>query len=175
MNSEAETRKVSSGYEILQVYALEQHYEVVAPENREDDLEVAGGEEEPPIGVNWDWRILKDREFEVQFGVEMPPTADLGEIIRVRFVLRAKAGDNVSIPPISFVQAPAIAVLVPYIREAITSMSVRGPIGVRYLNPLNVPALAERFPIEESIGARQLTDDPDLAALYGWDHGPSDS
>lgn len=175
MNSEAESRRVSSGYEILQVYALEQHYEVVAREDRKEDLEVPGEEEEAPIGVNWDWRVLKDREFEVQFGVEMPPTADLGEVISVRFVLRAKAGEQVSIPPIAFVRAPAIAVLVPYIREAITSMSVRGPIGVRYLNPLNVPALAERFPMEESIGARQLMDDSDLAAMYGWEQNGAES
>lgn len=167
MNDEQQAQ-VSSGYEILQIYALEQFYDATvepaeAPQSQDDKTT------EPPLGVNWDWRVISEREFEVQFGIEMAPSPDIHEYIRVRFVLRAKAGEEVTIPVAEFVGAPAISVLVPYLREAITSMSVRGPIGVRYLNPLNVRALAKRFPFEESMGAGQLKQDPELAALYGWE------
>jgi preprotein translocase subunit SecB len=165
--------RVSSGYEILQVYALEQHYEVVAevPEG----VEESPGTEEP-LGVNWDWRIIEGRDFEVQLGLEMPPTAELHELLRVRFVLRARAGENLSISPANFVRGPAISVLIPYLREAITSLSARGPIGVRYLNPLNANSLAAQFSFEGSFGGRQLSEDPELAAIYAPEneHQPSE-
>lgn len=151
-----------SGYEILQVYALEQHYEVVDAPAEE---EAADGE--APLGVSWDWRVLEGPNFEVQLGIEMPPTKELHELVRVRFVLRARAGTNLSVPPRDFVCGPAIALLIPYIREAITSMSVRGPIGVRYLNPLNAHGLAAQFDFEQSRGASQLAENSELTALYG--------
>lgn len=168
MSTDLGKAPASSGYEILQIYALEQHYEVVSEGQPADEAAEDETTEELPIRANWDWRVLHERDFEVQFGIEMPPTAEVHESIRVRFVLRARAGKDLTLQPFKFVMAPAISLLIPYIRETITSMSVRGPIGVRYLNPLNANALAGHFSFEKSIGARQLADDPDLAELYGW-------
>lgn len=174
MTAESAGQKVASGYEILQVYAVEQHYEVVtdAPsdEGTADDSESV----DPPLGVNWDWRVLHDRDFEVQFGIELPPTAEFHELIRVRFVLRARAGEELSLPPVDFVGGPAISLLLPYIREAVSSMSVRGPLGVRYINPLNARALAEQFSFDESMGAKQLSENPALSEIYRPESGSHD-
>lgn len=148
-------KKGASGYRLEKVYALEARYERVPTD---EDLE-----RERPLEFFWDWRILEPRRFEVVFGAAVSEGDGCPDmfmaVVAGSFEL---VGDVQSIAVQKFVSLNAPALLTPYLREALSSLSGRGAFSTYYLPPINIGALSEELDFNASTGATQMEEQPQL-------------
>lgn len=139
------------------VHALEQVC-LVAPETQE-----VPDDDHNPIAHRWDWRFVGKGEFQVRLGLRIGPVVSRPEFLQVLMVGRFRMLDLMELPAVSqFAATNAAATLVPHIRSALATLSMRGPFGAYHLPLLNVISLAEDFEEEEAEGWRQAQEDPDL-------------
>lgn len=169
MSGPAQAAVPSSGFSIAAVFARELRYELVAVDDREG-LEEAEDDQDRPITVFWDWRVVsEERAFETVFGVELQPTKQFYERIRATYVGRFQLTDEET-PALDvrdFAKANAIAFLIPYVREAISSLAGRGPFGPYILHPVNAAQLARSIPEKKTTAGDQYRSEPDLAEIFG--------
>jgi preprotein translocase subunit SecB len=151
-----------AGYEMTRLYFSELVYRVVNP------AELAAASGLLPVDLGWDWRIAGERSFDVLLRVALAPTAERLDQVRVTVVGTFLAEqDECSVPFEKFVQLHATALLLPYIREAVSHLTARGPFGSYHLPPINVHRLMKDFVLANSTGAAQLRDDPAVVAQLG--------
>ncbi|MCC6649885.1 MAG: protein-export chaperone SecB [Candidatus Eisenbacteria bacterium] len=148
-----------SGFGLERVCFIEQHLRLV---EQVDDLPDA----DPNVQFGWDWRITGDRQFEVILQVQTSPTRRRPEeaavLLTGQFVAR---GEGLSVPVVAFVSAQAPAILLPWARECISSLTGRGFFGQFMLPPLNVLTLMSNVDKAAATGARQLATE---ASSHGW-------
>lgn len=164
--------EAASGYILERIHVAEQQYRSVVAENLRDTQDPA----DRLVQLGWDWRPLGERRFEVVLELQCHPVTVAPEHAHVRLFGVFSAGPEVpaiSFP--SFVKVNATAILFPYAREVISTMTGRGPYGAFHLNPLNVAALAETFDMEQSSGAKFLSENPELATTFGFEVGGESS
>lgn len=152
-----------SGYLLRRIYAVELRYVHRPPS--EDDKALANG-----MQIEWDWRIQGEREFAVIFGVRFAPTEEYSHEIVVRMVGEfALAGEGRPTPALEdFCRVGATAIMYPFVRESIASLTVRPPVERSLLlPPQNVDDLMAGMKFEASTGARQLSDFPVFDAVAG--------
>lgn len=150
-----------SGYRLHRIYVADQAYRLVPPT---DDLRPSTQHGDRSGNVGWDWRPLGQRQFEVILHVTLDPTTATPEAAHVRIVgVFEGVGEIPSVSFREFLTANGPAILFPYAREAISTMTGRGPYGAFHLNPLNVRALGAAFDLDATEGARVLRDNPDIA------------
>ncbi len=83
-------------------------------------------EEDGSVSFSWDWRIEGDRDFGVALGISIPATEN--QIYEVRAVVVGRFGVLGENPPLSFSEFcrfGATAIIFPYVRETISSLTGR--------------------------------------------------
>lgn len=160
-----------TGYTLLQVYSNAQHLEVKQPH--------ASGAGEGEFDLAWDWKILGDATFEVILRIELHATKQRHEEALVSICGRFQVnGQPKTVEFRSFVQTQAVAILFPFAREGLASLTARGFYGPLLLPPMNVARLLERAKFDESTGAKQMADGLPHGLLFGGDEialGPAAS
>ena len=158
-----DAKDVGSGLRIKKIAAMEQHCESFDP----GDVE----EQEAVGHVMWDWSVQDDRTFGVALGVVISATKARPEELRVLMTgtFEIKGDERLPLSLKSFVEVGAPTILVPYIREAISSMTGRGPHGAFHLEPMNVRTLLAGTEAEEATGVDQLKEYPEFAKFFAED------
>jgi preprotein translocase subunit SecB len=142
--------EVRAGFRINRLFFVEQSQKVTAPTK-----EMPKGQR--PVKLLWDWRKASERVFEVKVGVEVGPVQEAPETLVVHLVARF----SLIGPPVDdeklrqYATINAVGILLPYTREALTALSVRGSCGPFYLEPLNVVELMRRYDRSRATGARE--------------------
>jgi preprotein translocase subunit SecB len=159
--------EIQAGYRLERVHVAEQEYRLVVDEN----LPELDDPNDREVNFGWDWRPLGPRRFEVVIEINCGPVDGAPEIARVRlFGVFEAVGDVPTVSFAEFIRANAPAILFPYAREVISTMTGRGPHGTFHLNPLNVAALIGKFDIEKTSGARFLAENPAIAESFGLEY-----
>ena len=139
-----------AGFSLEKVYAAEQSQRTV----QADDLPA---DPEQRIGFGWDWRILEPRLFEVMLHIGLGPTKGRPEEVGVSIcgVFRIM-GEATSVRVLDFVRVQGPAILMPFVRESISSLTSRGYFGQVLLPPINVQVLMQQRDPKAATGAKQL-------------------
>lgn len=165
---------VRSGYRLERVYVAQQEYRVLDVDELSDTV---GAEREVSFG--WDWRALGPRRFEVLIEVSVDPSRESPELANVRLFGVFSAGKpKLSIAFKDFVGTNAPAILFPYAREIISTMTGRGPFGAFHIEPLNIRAITGAVRLDETSGHEYLRAHPEEAAnfeLYDVDEESSET
>lgn len=141
----------TSGYNFERVYTNHQSSRAVA---KSSDLAP-----EPSLFFGWDWRRLSEGHFEVTVQLGIDPSAQRPEEIRVTLSGRfSPTGIAQEVPLESFVRFHAPAILMPFVRDAVASLTTRGFFGQLLLPPMNVQLLMESQDPEKTTGFRQRSD-----------------
>jgi preprotein translocase subunit SecB len=122
------------------------------------------------LGFGWDWRITTDDRFEVALAVQVPPTKERREYVEVSLVGVFRYGEpNAphSLPLKNLVRENAVAMMLPFAREMVASVTGRGYYGALFLPPINVIDLMKSHAFEGSTGSKMLKDQPELSARFG--------
>lgn len=149
-----------AGYSLQRIYVFEQHYQI------RGEFEIEELQPEPTISFLWDWRVAGERSFDVMISAEIGPSRERREEIKVTLIGSFKADSGETVGFRTFVQQNAVAILFPYLRENLSSLSARGPFGMAILPPMNVVAIASEFDFSASTGAQQMQEDVELADLF---------
>ncbi len=155
-----------SGYNLERVFSHEQHFEGLAsheglPENTLSN-----------VNFGWDWRVQGDDRFVVVITLTVQPTRQRPESVSVTMAgVFHRVGEEQSVPFDTFVFTHAPSILLPYAREAISSLTGRGLNGALQLPPINVIALMKEMNPQLSTGNEQLLARPDVARRLGWRGG----
>lgn len=154
----------TAGYRLERIYVGEQHYEQVAP----NGLREASNLEDRNVGFRCDWRPLGPRRFEVLLELELEATSRAPERARVRLngVFEA-VGDDQGIDLVTFLRTNAPAILFPFCREVLSTMTGRGLNGAFHLNPVNIAALLADFDFSQTTGYQYLEANPAIAETFG--------
>ena len=115
--------------------------------------------DERDLGFRWDWRFIGERRFEVLLGATVGASKETPDEMEAVVVGTFEViGEVQSIEMRKFVSLNAPALLMPYVRQAITNLSAHGPHGHFFLPPINVVVLSQSFDHEAATGFPQLTD-----------------
>jgi preprotein translocase subunit SecB len=144
-----------SGYYIEKVYSSHQELRLERPDKKAVRDEYS---------VDWDWQIVSDRMFDVSLIVSLEPSDERWESVRVRLVGRFRVEEHpLSVPLEDFVKLQAPAILLPYAREVVTSLTARGFYGPYFLPAINVVRLMASKDTNDATGRRQLREGRSLA------------
>ncbi len=151
-----------AGFLLTKLYAVEQTAQV-------EDADATDLPAERPVKIAWDWRVLGPREFEVLLALGVGPAKPTPERLSVTMVGRFMffPGEE-TVPAKAFARYNALAFLFPYGREALTSLSARGPFGPYILPPVNMAQVAADLP-NATIAETQFRDDRSLEAVFSGD------
>lgn len=149
-----------AGYLLQKLYSPELHYFTV-------EVDEVSVQDERNIRVAWDWRIVGERAFEVLLDITMCPSKQRHDQAQAKVVgyFVAMAGDQ-KVPFDRFVTLHAPTLMLPYVRETLSSLFARGPIGPDYLPPINVHRMAKDFDFPGATGCLQLKRDENLVRSF---------
>jgi preprotein translocase subunit SecB len=137
-----------SGYALLTVYTPAQ--ELRHKESGDPNTHGA-------MNLAWDWRFMDENVFEVRIAVSIEPSRDRSDFVSVHIVGRfKKVGDSPALTLSDFARIQAVAILLPYARQALSSLTSNTLSGAYYLPPVNVFKLMEPFDAALATGAKQL-------------------
>jgi preprotein translocase subunit SecB len=156
-------------FALERVYALRQRCE---PAQVPQDLP-----EKPEVEFGWNWRILEPAVFDVAISVTIKPWGARPDDITASVVgvFRYKSGEGSGLKFQTFVRENAPAILMPYAREIISSLTSRSYHGPFYLPPINVQRALENIIAQGGFGDHQVASNPELAALFGISESTTDS
>jgi preprotein translocase subunit SecB len=139
-----------AGYALEKVFFAEQQLRVV-----ESEEELSEGDQD--MSFAWDWRVREPNLFEVLLGIGLAPTRGRPEEVNVTVcgVFRV-LGKATSVGVRDFVRLQGPAILMPFAREAIGSLTGRGLFGQLLLPPINMQVLMEQQDINQATGEKQL-------------------
>lgn len=127
-----------SGYSVLKVYSTEQLLTVKKPD--EDDSNHDG------IQFGWDWRWIEPRVFEIRITMAVEPSAERHQYVATNVIGRFRQVDDAPRIPVSdFASLQAVAILLPYARQFISTLTGNAFLGAYYLPTMNVVSLMEGF------------------------------
>lgn len=159
------SRDAEAGYRLERIYVASQSYRLVT-----DQQLVNEDPSDRNVNFGWDWRPLGPRRFEIIVLLTCEPTAQAPEEAQVRLIGVFEADERVpSVTFPAFIRFNGPAILFPYVREVVSTMTGRGPHGAFHIRPINVVALAEEFDIEKTTGAKYLAENPAVAQSFGLD------
>jgi preprotein translocase subunit SecB len=153
----------TSGYRLDRVFAQEQTF--IGYPNSE---QFPASDGQPRATVGLDWRLVDEFQFTVVITLAIDPTRERPESIRVMMHgVFTRVGDSPTVPVMAFIQGHAPAILMPYVREAISSLTGRGYYGAMNLPPINVAMLMGNVDMEATTGMREARANPRLGAAFG--------
>lgn len=135
-----------SGYTILAVYTTTQELKPVAPEKLTEQEQVA---------VSWDWRWLERRVLEVRLGIRVDDRnrgAHFSSDCVGRF---HQVEDTPAVDLEEFVSLQAVAMLLPYLRQYLSLLTLNTLAGSYLLPSLNVTELRKDFNLSGATGKKQ--------------------
>lgn len=148
-----------SGYYLERIFSPELFLSFTQPASDAPELSSAT--------VGWDWFPHSDSVFDVVLRVEVPPSQARQELVRATVVGRFQRVERPERPPFRlFVMQNAPAMLSPYLREAVSSLTMRGPFGPSVLPPMNVIEIMRHMQFDKSLGYMHVREHPELAAAY---------
>lgn len=131
-----ESPSVETGYLLERVY----FHQLVMESVPADDLPDVGPEDGTSIG--WDWAWLTHDVFDVNVRFEIQPTRERSERLTVVVIGRFRlVGPDVTVALDKFVQFAAPAILFPYIRQQVSTLTAAGRFAPLVMPPLNIQAL----------------------------------
>lgn len=148
----SELRGVRAAYAPLRVYASELSIRLLAGG-------AAGGE--ATVSFEWNWRLADDT-LNVLFGIKVDPYAGRNEEVRAVMVGVFSLPDEAPVPLDAFVAQNAVVTLFPFLREAVSSLTMHGYHGPTLIPLVNAVSLARQFDARETDGFRQLAADSTL-------------
>lgn len=150
MTSGHEEKLPLSGYAILKVYSTKM---VLEPKDPAEDVA-----DHDALQFGWDWRWLNDGAFEVRITVGIEPSTARHQFAMVSVVGRFRQmGDPVVGALIDqFVRLQAVAILLPYARQFLSSLTANSLHGVYYLPTINVEALMNGYDQGNTTAAQQM-------------------
>ena len=134
-------------------YALSKVYTTQLGLNRKDPDE----SDVHNVGVGWDWRLAGRKRFEVMLGIKVSPTKDRKEELVAHVVGRFRIVESPRVKLQEFVGLQAIAILLPYARQCLSSLTLNSYDGSYYLPSLDVSLLSKDFDFSATTGAKQLS------------------
>lgn len=145
-----------SGYVLDRVIAYHQGCEVLPPSDEFPD------QAETPLTIGWNWSVLGEAQFQVLLSVVCGPTRSRHERVRVDMVaVFSIIGEVVSTNVLDFVRNNGPAILFPYVRETVASLTGRA-VGTLHLAPVNIQNIMRTMNIEQTTGYEQLRAEPNL-------------
>lgn len=122
-----------SGYVIEQVYSNHQMLRYQTP-----SAETPAGE----ISFGTDFRLGEDGRFDVRLLIKIEPSVEREELVEVALIGRFRQDSATpSVARDDFIGLQAPAILLPYVRQVIASLTANGFYGAYHLPPLNVVTL----------------------------------
>jgi len=121
------------------------------------------------VEYSWEWTAHSTTVFDVILKAEAAACKPRPENLRVLLFGRFRRTGEPKPDFKTFITLNAIAILFPYLREAVSTLTGKGGVGAFYLDPINVEKWAASISPEASYGARSLLDKPELASAYGID------
>lgn len=153
MNSTITKSEPLSGYSISGVYVLNQELKQVA-----DDAQLREADE-VDITFAWDWRLGQKDLFEVMLGVKADASQRRRYEASVMVVgVFKQVGEVPSVALEDFVSKQAIAILLPYLRQHLATLTMASVAGAFHLPTINVLQLVRGFKPEITTGAKQLAE-----------------
>jgi len=139
-----------TGYNLEKIYFPEQTLRLHGPSE--------GMAEETPMQFGWDWKFLEAKtRFEVLVQISIGPTKARPEDVKlVACAIFSVVGDAQSVALSDFVRLHGPAILFPYVREAISSLTGRSFFGPMYVAPLNIVKIMSDLDPKATTGARQV-------------------
>jgi preprotein translocase subunit SecB len=159
-------RDARSGYRVERIYVGSQEYRLVEPDSSREQVDA----DDRQVEFGWDWRPIGTRKFEVVIDLEVESTKQASEEAKVRIIGVFEASESPSIKFLDFVRNNAAAILFPFAREVVSTMTGRGPFGAFHVYPLNIVALLKDVKWEETTGWKYLSEHPDIAATFGMEY-----
>jgi hypothetical protein len=147
-----------TGYILERIYTNWQRLEVAQPKPDADD----------PGGwiFGWDWNIRGERTFEVVVSLGMEPTPGRHEKISVSAVARFSVGGGTQSAGFDeFVKLQAVAILFPFAREMVSSLTTKSFFGPVLIPPVNIVKLMEGKDPSLATGFKQLKEGQSLGFL----------
>jgi preprotein translocase subunit SecB len=140
-----------TGYEIERIYTPHQLLE------HKDPGEPAT---HGVLDIGWDWRLVLDADaptFEVRLTATIEPSEERDDLIAASVVGRFRqAVEAPVVPLLDFVRLQGPAILLPYVRQVLSSLTSVSYYGSYYLPPVNVQSLMADFDPDKTFGAKQL-------------------
>jgi len=127
----------TSGYALVKIYtpAMEMRHREAGERSEHDQ-----------VSFGWDWRVTKDEFFEVRITVAVEPHPARRDHASVALVgVFRQVGDKASLSREEFVSLQAVAILLPYARQILSSLTAYSADRPFYLPTLNVAALMKDF------------------------------
>jgi preprotein translocase subunit SecB len=155
--------KQPEGYRLERIYVSNQSYSL---EDVKDAPKTPAAERD--VHVGWDWRPIGRRRFEVIIDIAVDPNTSAPEKLHVRLlgIFQAPDVEDPQLPFINFVRQNAPAILFPYAREVVSTMTGRGPYGSFHINPINVVAILGSVPIAKTTGYQFLESNASVAEEF---------
>jgi preprotein translocase subunit SecB len=135
-----------SGYTILAVYTTKQLLEPLGPNE-------SGGQER--VSISWDWRWLESRVIEVRLVFEIDAPNRRSRISADCIGRFHQVEDSPSVDLDEFVSLQAVAMLLPYIRQYLSALTINTLVGPYILPSLNVTEIRKDFNFEAATGKGQ--------------------
>ncbi|MEJ7758067.1 MAG: protein-export chaperone SecB [Gemmatimonadaceae bacterium] len=152
-------RPASRTYVPVRFFATDLRYATV------QETETLPADELGDVTFRWDWRFVEGEFMDVLLGVTLAATRGRLEEVEVSMVgsfrLPTETPD-VSLETFATLNGPAM--LMPYLREAISALTSRGYFGAFTMPPINVHHLIAGMD-QNATGVRQAAADPALATL----------
>ena len=112
---------------------------------------------EPTVTFGWDWQRTSDKSvFEVRLTLALEPVKERPYATAVDVVgIFRQIGDSPSPRVEEFASLQAVAILLPYAREHLTSLTAKTKAGPYYLPSVNVYDLMKDFDVAKTTAAAQ--------------------
>lgn len=149
-----------TSYTLDRVYANRISLLVVAP-----STSLKAGE--PVLTIGWDWRILGADLFDVSLTVGLDPTPERLERVEFAVSGRFRLGDKpFSLPFKDFLRFNGPALLMPYARQILGTITAQGFYGPYYIQPINVVELMRQKNLDDTTGMRQIREREDIGVSF---------
>lgn len=139
-----------SGYAIVKVYQTSAQLKPVPPGEIKGDGEGAS--------FSWDWRWgASVAAFEVRLTVSLEAAAERPYSATVDAVGRFRqVGDKPAVAIEEFVRLQAVAIVMPYLRQHLTNLTVNTLSGPYFLPSINIAELMKDFDPKKATGATEM-------------------
>src|SRR5688572_9819598 len=140
-----------TGYSIIGIYTLAQDFAVAEPPKAEPTV----GE----LSVAWDWMFVGATQgtFDVYLRILVNPTQSKPYRASVSLVGRFKqSAPKPAVSVTEFVKMQAVAILIPYIRQHIATLTMGAPSGAYQMPIVNVAKMTSDFNADDTTGGKQL-------------------
>ena len=122
-------------------------------------------DEEGEVTFKWDWRFVERSFLHVLLGICLSPTKERPEQVEATFVGAFRLPtEEPDVLLDAFVRVNGPTMLMPYLREAISSLTSRGFFGAFLIPPVNIHNLIAGMDTSAT-GTRQVAEDAEMAAI----------